>query len=89
MKDAFSRCHPAVNFIYFLLVIGSSMLLFHPVCLGVGFFCSLACAWILTGKKLIRTLGGLSVMMVLAAALNRCSITRAPRCWVISQAAIR
>lgn len=70
MKDAFSRCHPAVNFIYFFLVIGSSMLLFHPVCLGVGFFCSLSCAWMLTGKKLIRTLGGLSVMMVLAAALN-------------------
>ncbi len=38
-QDAFAACHPAVNFFYFILVIGCSMFVMHPVflflsCLG-------------------------------------------------------
>lgn len=38
-QDAFAACHPAVNFLYFILVIGCSMFVMHPVflflsCLG-------------------------------------------------------
>ena len=46
-NDAFSRCHPLVNFFYFALVLLGAMLLQHPVCqvislLGaVAFFCCL------------------------------------------------
>ena len=32
-SDVFGSCHPAVNFLYFVLVIAFSMCLTHPVCL--------------------------------------------------------
>ena len=34
--DTFSSYHPMVNFIYFLMVIGSSMFFMHPVFLGLS-----------------------------------------------------
>lgn len=33
-NDAFSRCHPLVNFLYFALVLLGAMLLQHPVWSG-------------------------------------------------------
>lgn len=35
-KDTFSSCHPLINFIYFVLVIGCSMFVMHPVFLAVS-----------------------------------------------------
>ena len=32
-SDVFGSCHPAVNFLYFVLVIAFSMCLTHSVCL--------------------------------------------------------
>ena len=34
-SDTFSRCHPAVNFLYFTLVLVFSMFFMHPVSLAV------------------------------------------------------
>lgn len=36
MGDAFSRCHPAVNFCFFVGAIGCTMFLMHPVFLAVS-----------------------------------------------------
>ncbi len=36
MNDAFSRCHPAVNFFFFAGSIGCAMFLTHPVFLGIS-----------------------------------------------------
>ena len=35
--DAFSRCHPVVNLLFFILVIGISMFGVHPVLLVISF----------------------------------------------------
>ncbi len=35
-NDAFSRCHPLVNFLYFALVLLGAMLLQHPVCQAIS-----------------------------------------------------
>lgn len=38
MRDEFATYHPWVNFLFFILVIGSSMFLLHPVFLGISCF---------------------------------------------------
>lgn len=50
-KDSFSRFHPAVNFTYFALVLGFSMMLTHPVCQAVSLICSIAYAVDLCGIR--------------------------------------
>ena len=37
MTDAFSRCHPVLNFFYFAVVLGFTMFIQHPVYLAVSF----------------------------------------------------
>ena len=43
MRAGFSPCHPAVNFLYFALVIGFSMVLTHPACLMISLCGAAAC----------------------------------------------
>jgi len=52
--DAFSDCHPIVNMTYFLLVIGFTMILMHPICLAISLLCAMAYAIYLKGQKAIR-----------------------------------
>ena len=35
-RDAFSRCHPLVNFVFFTLVVVLTMLVLHPVLLAIS-----------------------------------------------------
>ena len=71
MKDAFSGYHPAVNFCYFVLVIGFSMFLMHPVCLILSLICALTYALLLNGRRAMRlTLCGLLPLLVLTTILN-------------------
>lgn len=70
-QDAFSKCHPAVNFLYFALVLLFSMFLMHPVCLGISAFGALCCTLSLYGVRgLVSRLVYLIPMMLLAALLN-------------------
>lgn len=70
-QDAFSRCHPAVSFVYFALVLLFSMFLMHPVCLGISLLGAGCYVLSLHGAAgLGRRLGYLLPMMVLAALLN-------------------
>lgn len=48
-NDAFSRCHPILNFFYFLLVLGFTMFVQHPVFLAVSFLGATAYAIWLCG----------------------------------------
>ena len=50
-NNAFSRCHPVVNFLYFALVLLGAMLLQHPVCQAISLFCAIACFCCLGGEK--------------------------------------
>ena len=71
MADAFSGYHPAVQFVYFVLVIGFSMFQMHPVCLLISLVCALTYAVRLSGRRAVRfSLCGLLPLMLVTAALN-------------------
>lgn len=53
--DAFAECHPAVNFLYFVLVIGCSMLVMHPIFLLLSLIGGMAYYVYLKGRKAWKT----------------------------------
>ena len=70
-NDAFSRCHPLVNFLYFALVLLGAMVLRHPVCQVISLIGAIACFCCLGGEKP----GGFRLwyalaLFVLTAAVN-------------------
>ena len=64
MGDAFSACHPAVNLLYFALVLGCSMVLLHPACLLISLGAAIVYGAVLKGKA---ALGGSLRFLPLAA----------------------
>lgn len=67
----FERFHPVVNFVYFVLVIGFSCFLMHPVCLCISLASGFAYSVMLKGKKAIRTnLVYMLPMLILTALIN-------------------
>lgn len=68
--DAFSRCHPAVNFIFFLGAIGCSVVLQHPVYLFTGLIAAVVYQWLLSGRKVFRLLLGILPLFLLITAIN-------------------
>ncbi|WP_317854077.1 energy-coupling factor transporter transmembrane component T [Chakrabartyella piscis] len=69
MKNTFANYHPMVNFVYFLLVLICSMVLLHPVCLGISFGVSLTYAVYLKGNKIKGFFLCVLLPMLLIAAL--------------------
>lgn len=70
-RDAFSGCHPAINFLYFALVLVFSMVFLHPVSLAVSLGTALAYAFRLKGGRAVKAgMKFLLPMMLLAALLN-------------------
>ena len=70
-KDAFSGYHPAINFLYYALVLLFSMCLMHPVYLAISLTGALAYDVYLKGKKAVRfAVMGLLPMTVIAALVN-------------------
>ena len=66
----FKRCHPLVNAVYFLAVIGFSVFYMHPVYLGISLVSSLSCA-LMTGRgKTLKSLGYLFLCALFAAVLS-------------------
>ena len=53
-RDTFSSYHPAVNFLYFGLVLAFSMTFTHPLCLLISLTCSISYSVYLNGKKALR-----------------------------------
>ena len=71
MKDSFSGYHPAVNFIYFALVLLFSMFFMHPVCLGISLLCAFCYSLYLNGGKALRfNLRYMLPMTAVAALVN-------------------
>ncbi|MEA4847484.1 MAG: energy-coupling factor transporter transmembrane component T [Clostridiaceae bacterium] len=71
MKDAFSSYHPAVNFLYFTMVLVFSMFLMHPVCLAVSLICAFTYSVSLNGVKALRfNLKYMLPMLIVAALIN-------------------
>lgn len=68
MRDSFSDYHPFINFIYFVLVIGFSLVLTHPLAQGIALVCAIAYSVSTTGKKSVLFLLGYCLPMVLLTA---------------------
>lgn len=54
MKDAFSKFHPIVNLFYLMLMLGFTMFLQQPVCLGISFLAAVIYGGYLCGKRMFR-----------------------------------
>jgi energy-coupling factor transport system permease protein len=71
-ESAFHRCHPAVNFLYFLIAAGTAMLFAHPVYLGIGAVVALGWLGLLRGRR------GLSSALRLAIPLSLLVVVLSP-----------
>ena len=70
MKDAFSKCHPAVNFLFFAGAIGCSVVIQHPAYLLAGVLCGGSYYFILNGRKGVKMILGLLPMFLILTAIN-------------------
>ena len=71
MIDRFQKYHPLVNFLYFTLVIGFSMVLTHPLAQGIALVCAIIYAVQTEGKKAVLfTLRWCLPIMLLTAFMN-------------------
>ncbi len=70
-RDAFSACHPAVNFVYFALVLVFSMFVMHPASLLISLACAAAYNLCLNGRKSLRfQLAFVLPVMLMAVMVN-------------------
>ena len=68
MRDSFADYHPFINFLYFALVIGFSLVLTHPLAQGIALVCAIAYSVSATGKKSVLFLLRYCLPMVLLTA---------------------
>ena len=70
MRDAFSKCHPAVNFLFFVGAIGMSVVIQHPPYLLAGIVTGAIYYLLLYGRKGWKTILGLLPMFVVLTGIN-------------------
>ena len=68
--DAFSKCHPAVNFLFFAGAIGMSVLIQHPAFLLMGAVAGAAYYLLLNGAKGWKMVLAMVPLFVFLAAIN-------------------
>ncbi len=68
-QDVFAACHPAVNFLYFVLVIGCSMFVMHPIFLILSCLGGMAYYIYLKRWKALKTALWLMLPMFLITAV--------------------
>ena len=70
-QDNFSSYHPIINFVYFVLVIGYSMFIMHPVFLGLSCVGGMAYYIYLKKWKALKTaLWMMLLVFLISAAIN-------------------
>ena len=69
-RDTFSSYHPAINFLYFALVLVFSMFFMHPVSLMISLTGAIAYHLYLNGRKALRFQLLFLLPMALMAELN-------------------
>ena len=70
MRDAFSKCHPAVNFLFFVGAIGCGVVIQHPAYLLAGIVTGAAYYLLLNGRKGIKMILGLVPLFLFLTAIN-------------------
>lgn len=68
--DAFSKCHPAVNFLFFVGAIGCGVVIQHPVYLVAGIVTGAAYYILLNGSKGWKMILGLVPLFLFLTAIN-------------------
>lgn len=68
--DAFSKHHPAVNFLFFVGAIGSAMLIQHPAYLLAGLISGGAYYLLLNGSRGWRMIAGMVPLFLVLTAVN-------------------
>lgn len=69
-RDAFSTCHPAVNFLYFVFAIGFGVVIQHPVYLLAAIIGAAAYYLLLKGGKGVKMILAILPLCLLIAAVN-------------------
>lgn len=69
-KDAFSKRHPIVNFLFFLGAIGFGVVIQHPVYLASGFVLGTTYYLLLNGRKGMKLLLALLPLFLVMTAIN-------------------
>ena len=69
-SDAFSKCHPAVNFLFFVGAIGMSVVIQHPAYLLAGIITGAIYYLLLNSKKGWKTLLNLLPMFMILTVIN-------------------
>lgn len=69
-RDAFSQCHPAVNFLYFVGAIGCGVVIQHPAYMIAGAVGSAAYYLLLNGRKGLHLILGMIPLFILVSAVN-------------------
>lgn len=69
-RDAFSTCHPATNFLFFVGAIGFSVVIRHPLYVLTSLICAVLYSVQLTGRKAWRMLVGILPLGILVALVN-------------------
>ena len=70
MRDAFSGYHPAVNFIFFLAMIGFGVVVLHPAFLAVGLVGALSYYLLLHGIPGLKRIGLMLPLFLMVALFN-------------------
>ena len=70
MTDAFSKCHPAVNFLFFVGAIGCGVVIQHPAYLFAGIVTGAAYYLLLNGRKGWKMILGLLPLFLFLTAIN-------------------
>ena len=70
MRDAFSKCHPAVNFLFFVGAIGMSVVIQHPAYLLAGLLTGAIYYLLLNGKRGLKTILGLLPVFIILTVIN-------------------
>ena len=70
MCDAFSKCHPAVNFLFFAGAIGLTVVIQHPAFLLAGILTGGIYYLLLNGKKGWKTILSLLPIFIILTAIN-------------------
>ena len=68
--DAFSCCHPAVNFLFFAAAIGCGMVIQHPAYILAGVVCGGGYYCLLYGRQGLPRIAGMLLLPILTAVLN-------------------
>lgn len=68
--DAFSKCHPAVNFLFFVGAIGFGVVLQHPAYVAAGIACSALYYLLLVGRSGWKLVAGMFPVVAFVALIN-------------------